>query len=153
MAVQTQSNPTVLTEAGRRDLQQRLDRTLEALADLSERMSAGERGADEIAEHRQLVRRVEQLTTTLRQAEAVGSVEENPAIVELGDEVDVEMPDGAVDTYALVHPVEANHAAGRVSITSPLGLALLGARPGDTVTVAAPAGTYDCTIRGRRRLS
>lgn len=153
MVVHTLSNPTVLTAAGRRDLQQRLDRALEALAHLAERMSAGERGADETAEHRQLIRQVEEITAILQRAEAVGDVAEDPSIVELGDEVDVQMPDGAVDTYALVHPVEANRAAGRVSVTSPLGQALLGARPGDTVSVAAPAGPYDCTIRARRRLS
>jgi transcription elongation GreA/GreB family factor len=153
MAVHTPTNPTVLTAAGRRDLQQRLDRTLEALARLAGRMSAGERGPEQVAEHRQLLHQVEELTAVLQRAAGVDSVEEDPSIVELGDEVDIEMPGGDVDTWALVHAVEANHAAGRMSIASPLGRALLGARPGDRVTVEAPAGAYDCTIRARRRLS
>lgn len=152
MAVHTPT-PTVLSAAGRRDLQERLDRTLEALARLAERMSAGERGAEEMAEHRQLLAQVEELTAVLHAAADIDSVEEDPSIVELGDQVDVQMPDGEVDTWALVHAVEANHASGRMSVTSPLGRALLGARPGDTVTVQAPAGSYDCTIRARRRLS
>lgn len=153
MAVPTQVHPTVLTAAGRRDLRQRLDRTLEALADLADRMSAGERGADEVAEHQQLLHEVEHLTTVLDRSRDVGSVEEDPSIVEIGDEVVVGLPDGEVDTYALVHPAEAKVAQGRVSVASPLGRALLGARPGETVTVDAPAGAYTCTIRARRRLS
>jgi transcription elongation GreA/GreB family factor len=153
MLVHTPTNPSVLTAAGRRDLQQRLDRTLEQLTHLSERMRAGERGPEEMAEHRQLVTQVEELTAILQGAADVGSVDEDPSIVELGDEVDVEMPDGEVDTWALVHAVEANHAAGRMSVASPLGRALLGARPGDRVAVEAPAGTYECTVRARRRLS
>jgi transcription elongation factor GreA len=153
MVVHTPTSPTVLTAAGRRDLQQRLDRTLEELALLADRMSAGERGAEEMAEHRQLLSQVEELTAVLQRAGDLGSVEEDPSIVELGDEVDVQMPDGEIDTWALVHAVEANHAAGRMSVASPLGRALLGARPGETVTVEAPAGTYRCTVRARRRLS
>ncbi|HVM13596.1 MAG TPA: GreA/GreB family elongation factor [Egibacteraceae bacterium] len=152
MAVPAQLEPTLLTTAGRRDLQRQLDRTLVVLAELAERMSAGERGADELAEHRQLLRRVQALSAALQSAGDLASLDEDPSIVELGDEVDVEMPDGQVDTYALVHPVEARASDGRVSITSPLGRALLGSRPGDRVTVDAPAGAYTCLVRGRRRL-
>lgn len=142
----------VLTSAGRRDVQQRLDRALEALARVAERMNSGERGPEELAEHRRLLEQVEQMSAVLRRAARVTDVDEDPTIVEVGDEVDVEI-DGQVDTYALVHPVEASAADGRISIASPLGRALLGARPGDQVVVDAPAGPYTCTVRERRRLA
>jgi transcription elongation GreA/GreB family factor len=147
-----QATPQVLTAAGRRDVQQRLDRALEALTKLAQRMSAGERSADELAEHQRLLAQVEQLTAVLSQASTVDAVDEDPTIVEVGDEVDVEDEDGSVDTYALVHSAEANAGAGRVSVDSPLGRALLGARPGDRVVVQAPDGPYTCTVRDRRRL-
>lgn len=42
--------------------------------------------------------------------------------------------------YHLVAPEEADFAAGKLSITSPIGKALVGAGVGDTVDVQAPAG-------------
>jgi transcription elongation factor GreA len=44
-------------------------------------------------------------------------------------------------TYELVIPDEADFAKGQVSVTSPIGKALLGRRVGDEVTVKIPAGT------------
>lgn len=147
-----QTDAPVLTAAGRRELEQRLDRALDALAQLAERMNAGERGADELAEYRRLLGQVEELNAVLARAADAATVDEDPTIVEVGDEVDVETDDG-LETYAIVHPAEANAAAGRISVASPLGRALLGARPGDRVVVDAPMGAYPCTIRARRRLT
>jgi len=42
--------------------------------------------------------------------------------------------------YALVAPEEADFAAGKLSITSPIGKALVGRATGDEVEVVAPAG-------------
>jgi len=38
----------------------------------------------------------------------------------------------------LVHPIESDAAAGRVSVLSPVGLALLGRRPGARVAAELP---------------
>jgi len=43
-------------------------------------------------------------------------------------------------TYQLVGPDESDIDAGRISVTSPLGKAMLGKQVGDEVTVVAPAG-------------
>jgi regulator of nucleoside diphosphate kinase len=43
-------------------------------------------------------------------------------------------------TYTLVYPDEADMDEGKVSVLAPLGIALLGARAGATVSVHAPAG-------------
>ncbi len=43
-------------------------------------------------------------------------------------------------THTLVSASESDPAAGRLSIDSPLGRALMGARPGDVVTFEAPRG-------------
>ena len=42
--------------------------------------------------------------------------------------------------YLLVGPDESNVAQGRISITSPLGKALIGKKPGDELTLDAPGG-------------
>ncbi|HEY8338665.1 MAG TPA: GreA/GreB family elongation factor [Egibacteraceae bacterium] len=146
------ANPTapVLTAAGRARVQERLQRareTLDRLAELSELTT------DQEVERQRALDQVEELTRLLERAADVAAVDEDPTIVEVGDEVDVRDEDGEVTTYALVHPAEASAREGRVSIESPLGRALLGARPGDTVTVHAPGGAYRCTILARRRLS
>jgi regulator of nucleoside diphosphate kinase len=49
-----------------------------------------------------------------------------------------EEPDGERRTVILVHPIEAEAAAGRISVLSPVGLALLGRTPGSVVRVAVP---------------
>lgn len=152
-ASSAQRDLPVLSTAGRRDVQRRLDRALEVLARLAQRMRAGERGPDELAEHQRLLDQVDQLTAVLVHAADVADVAEDPTIVEVGDEVDVDDDDGDIGTYALVHPAEANAIEGRISVASPLGRALLGARPGDRVIVDAPAGAYTCTVRERRRLA
>jgi regulator of nucleoside diphosphate kinase len=45
------------------------------------------------------------------------------------------------DTYVLVYPPEADISQGRLSVLSPLGMALLGERSGKVVEFDAPAGT------------
>ena len=84
---------------------------------------------------------------------------ENAEIVEKGEE---DAPKGAVtlgsivrvldvefdeeETYEIVGSQEANPKEGRISDDSPVGRALHGHRPGDTVSVAAPAGEIKLKI-------
>lgn len=42
--------------------------------------------------------------------------------------------------YQLVGPDESNVERGRISVTSPLGRAMLGKQPGDELTLEAPGG-------------
>ena len=42
--------------------------------------------------------------------------------------------------YQLVGPDEANIEEGRISVSSPLGKAILGKKPGDEIVLVAPAG-------------
>ena len=48
---------------------------------------------------------------------------------------------GAVHTWTIVGPTEANVAEGRLSSESPVAKALLGRAAGDTVAVETPRGT------------
>jgi regulator of nucleoside diphosphate kinase len=51
-----------------------------------------------------------------------------------------DIPGGHGRTFTLVYPEEADIERGRVSVLAPLGVALLGARAGQTVSVHAPSG-------------
>ena len=51
-----------------------------------------------------------------------------------------EEPDGAERSVVVVHPNEANAGAGRISVLSPVGRALLGRKPGAVVAVSVPGG-------------
>jgi len=57
-----------------------------------------------------------------------------------------EEPAGMRRSVILVHPIDADAAIGRVSVLSPVGLALLGRTPGSAVTVNVP-GTQALTVR------
>lgn len=60
--------------------------------------------------------------------------------------VTVEGEDGEERTYRLVGPDEFDVAAGRLSVESPLGRALLGKHEGDTIVLARPAGRTELTV-------
>lgn len=57
-----------------------------------------------------------------------------------------EAPRGARRSVVLVHPIESAPALGRISVLSPVGLALLGRGPGALVDAALP-GNRVVTIR------
>ena len=62
------------------------------------------------------------------------------AVVRLGSRLTVEI-DGENVAYMIVGTSEANPAAGRLSVASPVGAALLGHGPGDAVEVRTPRGS------------
>jgi transcription elongation factor GreA len=49
-------------------------------------------------------------------------------------------------TFTIVHPREVNPTAGKISVESPVGKAVLGRGEGDEVEVQAPAGTMRLKI-------
>ena len=49
-------------------------------------------------------------------------------------------------TYRLVGPYESDPDAGKISITSPLGKALIGKEEGDIVTIKTPGGVQEFEV-------
>lgn len=66
-------------------------------------------------------------------------------LVEVGSHVTVEA-DGRKEKYVIVGSAEAAPAEGKISNESPVGRALMGHRPGDTVKMSVPAGTIEMKI-------
>jgi transcription elongation factor GreA len=69
--------------------------------------------------------------------------------VRVGDRITV-VEDGydEEERYHLVGPAEADPAAGKISVESPLGKSLLGAKVGDAVKVNAPNGLLQFRVIG-----
>lgn len=57
-----------------------------------------------------------------------------------GATVEIESEDGTPATYQIVGEDEADIKAGRVSVTSPIGRALIGREAGEAVDVQTPGG-------------
>lgn len=87
--------------------------------------------------------RINHLTVLLRDAVQIDG--SSTSYVGLGTTVTVE-DDHGEETYTIVGSHEAAPADGRISSTSPVGRALMGARAGDRVTVAAPSGAFRLRI-------
>jgi transcription elongation factor GreA len=66
--------------------------------------------------------------------------------VSLGSNVEVKDQHGKKQKFLIVGGPEANPREGKVSNESPVGMALLGKKVGDTAEVNAPAGTLVWTI-------
>jgi transcription elongation factor GreA len=64
---------------------------------------------------------------------------------DIGSVITLEI-DGDPITYTLVGSAEADAAAGRLSVASPVGRALVGSAPGDVVSVSTPRGPVIYTV-------
>jgi transcription elongation factor GreA len=124
-----------LTSAGRREMEERLAEA-RAHGDISENADY-EAAKEEQGLMEARIRKIRHLLRTAEVREAG-----NGDTVEVGSVVAVRDDDGA-ETEFFVAPPE-NKVPGYLlaSPSSPLGRALLGARPGETVAYEAPAGTF-----------
>jgi transcription elongation GreA/GreB family factor len=90
----------------------------------------------------QAVRRLESLQATERHADLL----DDRDCAAIGRRATVRLADGDVVCYTIVFPGDGDPSRDCISADSPLGSALLGARPGATVEVAAPAGTWSVVV-------
>jgi transcription elongation factor GreA len=125
-----------LKSDGRRSVADRLRNAVASQANLAE--NADYLHARE--EQARLERRIALLEVRLRSAEVVAPCLGNGR-VDLGERVRVrDLASRRPLEVELVGPLEADLAAGRVSVASPLGRALVGRREGEIAEVEAPRG-------------
>lgn len=65
--------------------------------------------------------------------------------IKLGSKVELKTGRKTV-TYHVVGPVEADPLNGKISNESPIGLALIGKKIGDTATITTPKGSVDYEV-------
>ena len=142
----------VLTRQGRRLLAERA-RQLRArvLPELRAALDDRERDGHVEADHQRAVEELRRLSWLVEHAAHAEDLPDDPALVELGETVTVQVGGGAPERFLIVHPVEAALDEERISADSPLARALLGRSIGDEVEVAAPAGAYRCRILAAER--
>lgn len=143
---------TILTRAGYEQLQrelneleERLKRAVSAIADVEE--DEGEEAAffDAVTDREYLQGRIASLRHTLNNARVVDG-DDDPDVVSVGNRVTVSDELGDDFTFDILSSAEV--MAGRRGVTndSPVGVALLGRRIGETVEVETPDGIAHYTI-------
>jgi transcription elongation factor GreA len=148
---------TPMTEQGRAELEAELDRlqTVERPRIADEiRTARGFGDLKENAEYHEAKRaqghletKIQRLQAQLRSAVVVEAPPSGATEVGFGSRVEVrDEKSGREATYTIVGPAEANLSTGALSSSSPVARALLGAKPGQTVTVTAPSGTRQMTV-------
>lgn len=87
--------------------------------------------------------RIATLEAQIRNAEVIEKT--NGDKVAIGSRVVIKGEDGE-QTFTIVGSAEAAPREGRISNESPVGVALMGRKKGDTVTVQAPSGPIEYTL-------
>ncbi|MFG3170667.1 GreA/GreB family elongation factor [Streptomyces sp. NPDC048200] len=147
------TEPAPISETARRALEQELAdlRTERATVHATLRGSDADVGdradeADELQradDERRLDDRIRDITTRLRQADVAGPPP--TGLVGVGSTVTVRFGDGTVETVQIGETAVAQDGT-LVTADSPLGRALLGRRPGDTVAFDAPDGEESAEV-------
>ena len=132
-----------LTTDRRRDVADRI-REAREFGDISENSEYD----DAKNEQAMLENQIAKLEEQLRAARVIEASEVSRDTVSLGSQVTVEDESGKRSTYMIVGSAEADPLSkpARISNESPVGRAVLGHKKGETVEVAAPAGSIKLKI-------
>lgn len=141
-----------MTSGGRERLEEELKRlkyaerpaVIKAIAEAREHGDLSENAEYHAARERQsfIEGRVLELEDKISRAEVIDISQQSGATVKFGAQVklvDEETEEEVI--YQVVGPEEADIQKGLLSVTAPLGRALIGREAGDTVEVATPRGT------------
>jgi transcription elongation factor GreA len=148
------NEPVLLTPEGleklKRDLEVALRRRGEAGERLKEAFQPGD--IEDNPEYEQakeevglLDGRIYELQEMIGRAQIIK--ESHSSVAGPGSTIDVVDTEGAAETYHLVGAVESDPSAGRISVESPVGRALMGRKKGDKITVSVPSGTLTLTVK------
>jgi transcription elongation factor GreA len=137
-----------VTPEGKQMLQERIvDLRDRRLAELVPLMVEQERDERIVAQYEDLLAEIAEWEVYLAEAVVLTPrQDDSPPVVALGDRVLISDPDREQEWVRVVDPKEAFLDDERISATSPLGRALIGAKPRTSITVEAPAGTWRCRV-------
>lgn len=106
-----------------------------------------ERDERYVHEYEQLLAEAHEWECFLAEAQVISPSSATNDTVQLGTRVLVTLIDGTDSWVRPVHPREAFLDDERISVESPLGKAIMGARCGDAVEVDSPVGTWQAVVR------
>ncbi|MBI2642590.1 MAG: transcription elongation factor GreA [Candidatus Wildermuthbacteria bacterium] len=128
-----------LKSVKQKELVERLRRAI-ALGDLSENFDYhNAREEQDLLDHR--VAEIEDIIATSR----IAPQKNGNNIVQIGSQVTVKN-NGETLVFTITGSAEANPMENKISVESPLGLALLGKKKGDKAQVQTPSGQVSYTI-------
>jgi len=148
------TEPVLLTPEGleklKRDLEVALKRRAEAGERLKEAFQPGD--IEDNPEYEQAKEEVGMLDSRIYELqEMIGRAQiikdTHSSVAQPGSTIEVVDNEGDTETYHLVGAVESDPSAGRISVESPVGRALVGKKKGDKITVSVPAGSLTLTIK------
>ena len=146
MPVRTK-NPLLLTADGRAMIEARIHDIRERrMSELRPLLVEHERDERHVAEFESLLEEALEWEALLAEADTLPAESDRDEVA-LGARVCIVYPDDSLAWVRVVHPREAFLDDERISATSPLGTALMGAKVGDLVFVEAPVGTWECFVR------
>jgi len=146
-----------ITPGGYQKLQEELDRLLKVdrpknIRDISEARAHGdlsENAEYHAAKEKQsfLEGRIQELKTKLALADVIDPAKISQSRIAFGAKVRVvDLDTDEKKTFQLVGPDEADVKSGKISISSPVGRALLNKEIGDVVNIKVPAKTLEYEI-------
>lgn len=154
---------TILTESGLKKLEEQLDYLVSVRRNEISEQIAIARGFGDLSENAEydeakkeqakVEAEITRLQATIRTATVVAHDEITTDRVSIGTAVQVkDLEDGETYEYAIVGANEADPFQDKISIDSPVGAGLIGARKGETVTITIPAGVMQYKVLGIRKL-
>ena len=91
--------------------------------------------------------KINELETAINTSEVIEIDELRGERIVFGTKVDLEnLANGRKVTYRLVGPYESEPESGKISVTSPLGKALIGKVEGDAVKINTPGGIQEFEV-------
>jgi len=91
--------------------------------------------------------KINELETAINTSEVIEIDELRGERIVFGTKVELEnLANGRKVTYQLVGPYESEPESGKISVTSPLGKALIGKEEGDTVKINTPGGIQEFEV-------
>ena len=143
---------TILTESGLKKLEEELDYLITVRRNEISEQIAVARGFGDLSENAEydeakkeqakVEAEITRLQATIRTATVVADDEITTEKVSIGTSVKVkDLDDGETYTYSIVGANEADPFEDKISVESPVGEGLVGAKRNQTVTINVPAGT------------
>lgn len=135
-----------ITEEGKKELEKELEELKGRRGEIAENIATARSYGDlrenaeyDAAREEQGVveTRISEIEDILLNAAIIGGGHKNKVI--LGSRVELKTGSKTV-AYTVVGPIEANPLEGKISDQSPIGMALLGKKVGDSVTISAAKG-------------
>ena len=159
----SEEKATILTESGLKKLEEQLDYLVSVRRNEISEQIAIARGFGDLSENAEydeakkeqakVEAEITRLQATIRTATVVADDEITTDRVSIGTAVKVkDLEDGNTYEYAIVGANEADPFQDRISIDSPVGAGLIGAKKGETVTINIPAGIMQYKVLGIRKL-